>query len=136
MAGQFWKWRFEETGDREYVLYDRDITMSALRHAKQWFGREYGTYTGFCQLLMTGDADAVAHATWILNRKNGWGGPEPRQMDYALADFIQADQSDDTPVEDDVEDAVVDPTGPAAEGTTTRGSGKTPKRSAHATSST
>ena len=94
-TAQLWKWTAEDhTGvERDYVLEDRDITVDALRHAKSWFGLDYGQYLSFITLLMRGDCDAMCVATWIVNRKNEWPQKDPREMDFAASAFILASQA-------------------------------------------
>jgi hypothetical protein len=87
----------------EYELDPSDLTVSRLRQMKHWFGKEYGAYLPFVQLLLQGDADAVACTMWIVRTKAGESNvPEPRFMDFSVADFFVAPEGDDEdpPTED------------------------------------
>lgn len=87
---------------KEYTLSQTDFTMSRMRHAKGWFGPEYGEYLTVLQKFMRGDADAVALAVWIAMKKEGEHPPEPNRMDYAIGDIIMP-QSEDEVLEEAIE---------------------------------
>lgn len=67
-----------------------DLTMSALRHVKEWFPN-LGTYRAFQAAYMAGDPDALACIRWIVLNKAGKNPPEPRRMtDFSLGEFMDS----------------------------------------------
>lgn len=75
---------------KKYAVNQSDFTMGRMRHAKQWFGAEYGEYLTLLQKFMRGDADAVAFVVWIAMKVAGENPVEPRYMDYAVGDIIMS----------------------------------------------
>ncbi len=62
MAETLWRIAFK---GKEYTVSDADLTVSRLRSMKAIYGREYGTYSLFVQMLAQGDVDALACGIWI-----------------------------------------------------------------------
>lgn len=67
----------------------RDIGINELRHIKNWYGSELGSYTGLTNLSAHGDPDALACVIWIAMRKAGLKPREPMNMpDFAVGEFM------------------------------------------------
>jgi hypothetical protein len=99
MSDHLLRFRYE---DQDYEIEARDITVARLRAGKSWFGKEYGAYLPFINLLMQFDADAIAMAIWIGKTKAGQSCPEPRQIDFSPSDLIDM-QADPEPEVDELE---------------------------------
>jgi hypothetical protein len=114
---------------KQYDITNRDVTNQRLRQLKQWFGRDYGSFTGFPNLLRTLDADAWACALWIGQQIEKEKVQDPREMDFSLDDFelLVADEEEDEPGER--------PTGTVEPDTTPVSTGTASKSSKRSTSS-
>ena len=115
-----------------YALSADDITIGRLRQFKGWFGKDYGAYLPFIQMLVQGDADAVACAIWLA-RENAGVKPNkaPQFIDIPVSDIYKQDEEEE---EDEADAEEVPPTEPESE--KTPDSEPTPPPSEPATSST
>lgn len=83
-----------------------DLTAGALRQMKGWYGREYGAFMPFMQLLATGDVDAIACAMWLAKKKAGEKVPaDPSFIDFNVGDFEALADDPDEDEEDEEGDA-------------------------------
>lgn len=85
----------EIDGEQYEFNDDRDLTLSALRHIKQWYP-ELGTYNSFRLAYLNGDPDALACVRWIVLRGAGKPNvPEPKASgNFSLGDFMNSWLSD------------------------------------------
>lgn len=108
--------KFEYEGKR-YEIESRDLTTGRLRQFKATFGKEYGAYLPFIQLLMQFDGDAVACAIWTGKQKAKEACPELRAIDFSPSDLItMQDDPEPEPEESEPEER---PTKAKAKATTT-----------------
>lgn len=74
--------------DKPYKIANGDVTNQRLKQLKQWFGREYGSFTGFPQLVIQEwDVDAWAGMIWIAQQVAGEAPGDPRAMEFTLDDL-------------------------------------------------
>ena len=109
MAADNAYFKFKLEDGREYELQRSEITVSALRQFKQWFGAAYGKFLTFTQLLLEGDADAWCCALWLVQKNNGEKPKDPRFMDFPVGDVMLSAAEDDGEDEESAEDEA-DPT--------------------------
>ncbi len=83
------RWKVLLDGN-EYIFDPfRDLTVSTLRHIKQWYGPELGRLGPFVLAFGQGDPDAIACAVWVVRRKAGENPPEPsRAPDIEVGTFM------------------------------------------------
>jgi hypothetical protein len=84
MADTIWRVAFKGS---EYTVTDQDLTVQRLRQMKQWYGREYGTYTQFITMLAQGDVDALACGIWIAKAAAGEKPRTPNEIDFNMSDI-------------------------------------------------
>lgn len=94
------EWRLK-VDDKQYTFDVKMVTVEALTHVKQWYGKELGRYNSFIEAFFEGDPDAAKCAIWIARRAAGETNvPEPKQMDGAFTLNQWLDMSD---VDEEVE---------------------------------
>lgn len=101
------RWRLKIGEDQSYAFDVTMVTVEALTHIKQWYGKELGRYNDFIEAFFAGDPDAAKCAIWTARRAAGETNvPEPKQMDgsFTLNQWL------DTDGEPDAEDENPNPT--------------------------
>lgn len=91
----YFSFKFRE---KPYKILNSDMTNQRLKQLKQWFGREYGSFTGFPNLVIRDfDADAWAGMIWIGQQVAGEPADDPRTMEFTLDDIeLWVDESEET----------------------------------------
>lgn len=80
----------EIDGEQYEFNDDTDLTLSVLRHIKNWFP-QLGTYSDFRLAYLRGDPDALCCVRWIVLRRAGKNPVEPnRSADFALGEFMNS----------------------------------------------
>lgn len=95
------EWRLK-VDEKTYTFDVKMVTVEALTHVKQWYGKELGRYNSFIEAFFEGDPDAAKCAIWIARRAAGETNvPEPKQMDGS---FTLNQWLDMSKIEDEVEE--------------------------------
>lgn len=84
-----WKLTFE---GKEYVFdAKRDLTVSALRQIKEWYGVELGRNMTFQAALLQQDPEAALCALWLARKAAGEENvPEPNRMpDFSVTELFE-----------------------------------------------
>jgi hypothetical protein len=115
------EWRLKVDGN-EYAFDVKMLTPEALKHVKQWYGKELGRYNNFIEAFFEGDPDAAVCAIWIARRAAGETGvPEPMQMDgsFTLTQWLDTSGVDEEVEEDPNPTGATAPPTPASTETST-----------------
>ena len=106
----YFSFKFRE---KPYKILNSDMTNQRLKQLKQWFGKEYGSFTGFPNLVIRDfDADAWAGMIWIGQQAAGEPVDDPRSMEFTLDDIeIWAEEPEEEEEPDPLEsEGTVPPT--------------------------
>lgn len=91
---------FTYQGTQYQFSTESDIGISELRHIKQWYGSELGSYTGLTNRASYGDPDALSCIIWVALRKAGVQRlTEPMRLaDFSVGQFMGSFITEGRPV--------------------------------------